>query len=218
MYSKASKKGKGLVLERGISLVSERGISLVLERVFLLFWLLVFGGSRSRFGGSWFLVVFGSWFLFPGSWFLVPGSCWCSLLGYWWFLVLGGSWLPRSGSLVLDFSDWGPPKFIQSLYLRMSTFESRNKSIHPSLYLRMSTWFAFTIKAILVSKVLYTTTSASFEIRNTLQSSRFFLFCPNAVGGRRCPLPPNPPPAFFQHIHLSSFILSLYVSICPKFL
>ena len=38
--------------------------------------------------------------------------------------------------------------FIQSLYLRMSTFEPKNKSIHPSLYLRMSTFEYFGLSVL----------------------------------------------------------------------
>ena len=93
----------------------------------------------------------------------------------------------------------------------MSTFESRNKSIHqkslPSnVYLRIF-WFAFTIQAILVSKVLYTTTSASFETRKALQSSCFFYFARTPWGEARA-LPPTL--AFFQHINLPH--PSLYMS------
>ena len=82
--------------------------------------------------GSWFLVILGSCFfgglvVFGGSWFLVfCGSCFL-VLGDSWFLVSGGSW------------------FLVFFWFLVPS----------NVYLRIF-WFAFTIQAILVSKVLYT--------------------------------------------------------------
>ena len=132
-----------------------------------------------------------------------------------------------------------PPAFYQRIHLsKLSPFEClpslrisysstpssslRKIFVYPksppsNVYLRIF-WFAITTPAILVSKVLYTTTSASFETRKALQSSRFFYSVRTPWGEALRP-PPQPPSSFFLgHIHLSSFILSLYVPIYPKFL
>ena len=101
----------------------------------------------------------------------------------------------------------------------MSTFESRNKSIHPkslpsNVYLRIF-WFASTIQAILVSKVLYTTTSASFEIRKALQSSRFFYSVRTPWGGGAAPSPPTPLQLFFNiSIYPKSLCLPSNLLVC----